>query len=380
MGEKEKSRILEVAGLFIKLGTIGFGGPPATIGMMQEEAVHKRKWVSSDYFLEMLAATNIVPGPNATEMAAHLGYIRAGLPGLLAGGIGFILPGAALSLIISIIYVQYGSLPEVEGIFLGINPVVAAILTSAFIRLGKSAFLDYRTILIAIASFVAALFGINEIPIIFAGGLLAILLYSASSVNLLPLFMGFFSFAQAKPIAVSPFKNQLVQLGLFFLKVGALLFGSTYMLIAFIQTDVVNKYHWLSHQQMLDAVAAGQITPGPISSTATFVGYVIAGFPGALVATLGMFVPSFMIVILTGKYLPKLNKIPVVQYFLKGVTASAVALIANVTLSVYQSAITDITSGVLTAVSLVLLLFCKVDAFWTIVGGILFGLIRTYLF
>jgi chromate transporter len=283
-------------------------------------------------------------------------------------------------LIISIIYVQYGSLPEVEGIFLGINPVVAAILTTAFIRLGKSAFTDYRTILIAVASFVAALFGINDIPIIFAGGLLAILLYSASSSNLLPLFMGFFSFTQAKPIAGNLIKNQLVQLGLFFLKVGALLFGSTYMLIAFIQTDVVEKYHWLSHQQMLDAVAAGQITPGPISSTATFVGYVIAGFPGALVATLGMFVPSFLIVILTGKYLPKLNKIPVVQYFLKGVTASAVALIANVTLSVYQSAITDISSGILAAVALIAMLFYKMDAFWAIVGGVIFGLVRTFLF
>ena len=380
MGEKKQSRLLEVAGLFIKLGIIGFGGPPATIGMMQEETVHKRKWVSPSYFLEMLAATNIVPGPNATEMAAHLGYIRAGLPGLLVGGISFILPGAALSLLIAVMYVNYGSLPEVKGIFLGINPVVAAILTSAFWSLGKSAFTDYRTVIIAAASFGAALLGVSEIPIIFAGGLLAILLYSASSANILPLFLGFFSITQPKPALTVAFKSQLVQLGLFFLKVGALLFGSTYMLISFIQTDVVNKYHWLSHQQMLDAVAAGQITPGPISSTATFVGYVIAGFPGALVATLGMFVPSFLIVILTGKYLPKINKIPFVQYFLKGVTASAVALIANVTISVYQAAIVDMPSLVLAIAALILLLRFKVDAFWTIVAGVLFGLVRTYLF
>ena len=188
---KKRSRFLEVAGLFIKLGTIGFGGPPATIGMMQEETVHKRKWVSSEYFMEMLAATNIVPGPNATEMAAHLGYIRAGLAGLLAGGISFILPGAAMSLLLGVIYTKFGSLPEVEGIFHGINPVVAAILTSAFIRLGRSAFTDLRTIIIAVASLTAAILGLGEIPIIFAGGFLSILLYSAISTDILPLLVGF---------------------------------------------------------------------------------------------------------------------------------------------------------------------------------------------
>lgn len=377
---KKQSRFLEVAGLFIKLGTIGFGGPPATIGMMEEEAVHKREWVSSEYFMEMLAATNIVPGPNATEMAAHLGYIRAGLPGLLAGGIGFILPGAAMSLLLGLIYTNYGSLPEVEGIFHGINPVVAAILTSAFIRLGRSAFTDIRTILIAVASLTAAVLGIGEIPIIFIGGLLAMLLYAKSGSRILPMLVGFTGFFHQKITLPEFFEKQLVQLGLFFLKVGALLFGSTYVLISFIQSDVVNKFHWLTNQQMLDAIAAGQITPGPISATATFVGFIVAGFPGALVATLGMFIPSFLIVILTGKYLPKLNKIPTVQHFLRGVTASAVALIANVTFSVYQTAVVDIPTAILSFTALLLLMFYKLDAFWVIVGGIVFGLVRSYLF
>lgn len=376
---KQTSKILEIAGLFLKLGTIGFGGPPVTIGMMEEEAVHKRKWVSQRYFLEMLAATNIVPGPNATEMAAHLGYIRAGLPGLLAGGIGFILPGATMSLALGILYAKYGSIPQVEGVFQGINPVVAAILTSAFIRLGKSAFNDYKTIFIGAASLIAALFGIEEIPIIFGGGLLAILLYSRPLTNFLPLFMGFGAIFQQKAAITGLVKNQLVQLGLFFLKVGALLFGSTYVLIAFIQRDVVNKYHWLSYQQMLDAVAAGQITPGPISSTATFIGYVVGGFPGALLATLGMFVPSFLIVILTGKYLPKINKIPIIQFFLRGVTASAIALIAYVTLSVYKASVVDIPTALLTLAALVLLLRYKIDAFWVIIGGILYGVVNSYL-
>ena len=376
----KKATLLELATFFFKIGTIGFGGPAVTIGMMEEEAVHKRKWVSSQYFMEMLAATNIVPGPNATEMSAHLGYICAGLPGLLVGGLSFVLPGATLSLILGIIYVKFGNLPEVTSLFQGINPVVAAILTTAFLRLGKSAFTDYKTLIIGGLSLLAAFLGVDEVPLIFGSGLLAMLLYSKPITNFMPLFLGFTSLYQAKLSLVSAAKSQLLQLGLFFLKVGALLFGSTYVLIAFMQRQVVNQYHWLTYQQMLDAVAAGQITPGPISSTATFAGYVIAGLPGALVASLGMYIPSFLIVILTGKYLPKISRIPLVQYFLKGVTASAVALIAHTTFGIYQAAIIDIPTALLTAVSLFLLFRYKVDAIWIILGGFLFGLAKLYLF
>ena len=376
----KKATLLELATFFFKIGTIGFGGPAVTIGMMEEEAVHKRKWVSSQYFMEMLAATNIVPGPNATEMSAHLGYICAGLPGLLVGGLSFVLPGATLSLILGIIYVKFGNLPEVTSLFQGINPVVAAILTTAFLRLGKSAFTDYKTLIIGGLSLLAAFLGVDEVPLIFGSGLLAMLLYSKPVTNFMPLFLGFTSLYQAKLSLASAAKSQLLQLGLFFLKVGALLFGSTYVLIAFMQRQVVNQYHWLTYQQMLDAVAAGQITPGPISSTATFAGYVIAGLPGALVASLGMYIPSFLIVILTGKYLPRISRIPLVQYFLKGVTASAVALIAHTTFGIYQSAIIDIPTALLTAVSLFLLFRYKVDAIWIILGGFLFGLAKLYLF
>jgi chromate transporter len=377
---KKHSTLLEIASLFFKIGTIGFGGPAVTIGMMEEETVHKRKWVSSEYFMEMLAATNIVPGPNATEMSAHLGYLRAGIPGLLVGGISFILPGAALSLLLAVIYTKFGSLPEVSGLFQGINPVVAAILTSAFLRLGKSAFTDYKTAIIGVISLIAAFLGVSEVPLIFGSGLLAMLLYSKPAANFLPLVLGFSSLYQAKFTLTTVFNNQLVQLGLFFLKVGALLFGSTYVLISFIQREVVNQYHWLTYQQMLDAVAAGQITPGPISSTATFTGYVIAGMPGALVATLGMFIPSFLIVIFTGKYLPKISRIPLVQFFLKGVTASAVALIAHTTFGIYQAAIIDIPTALLAAVSLFLLFRYKLDAIWVILGGFAYGLAKLYLF
>jgi len=379
----KKASLLELAAFFFKIGTIGFGGPAVTIGMMEEEAVHKRKWVTSEYFMEMLAATNIVPGPNATEMSAHLGYICAGLPGLLVGGLSFVLPGATLSLVLGIVYVKFGNLPEVSSLFQGINPVVAAILTTAFLRLGKSAFTDYKTLIIGGLSLLAAFLGIDEVPLIFGSGLLAMLLYSKPVTNFMPLFLGFTSLYQAKLSLVSlasAARNQLLRLGLFFLKVGALLFGSTYVLIAFMQRQLVDQYHWLSYQQMLDAVAAGQITPGPISSTATFAGYVIAGLPGALVASLGMYIPSFLIVIFTGKYLPRISRIPLVQYFLKGVTASAVALIAHTTFGIYLAAIIDIPTAILAGVSLFLLFRYKVDAIWIILGGFLFGLGKLYLF
>ena len=377
---RKQASLLELATFFFKIGTIGFGGPAVTIGMMEEEAVHKRKWVSSQYFMEMLAATNIVPGPNATEMSAHLGYLCAGLPGLLVSGLSFVLPGATLSLILGIIYVKFGNLPQVTSLFQGINPVVSAILTTAFLRLGKSAFTDYKTLIIGGLSLLAAFLGVDEVPLIFGSGLLAMLLYSKPVTNFMPLFLGFTSLYQAKLNLASAAKSQLLQLGLFFLKVGALLFGSTYVLIAFMQRQVVNQYHWLTYQQMLDAVAAGQITPGPISSTATFAGYVIAGLPGALVASLGMYIPSFLIVMLTGKYLPKISRIPLVQYFLKGVTASAVALIAHTTFGIYQAAIIDIPTALLAGISLFLLFRYKVDAVWIILGGFLFGLGKLYLF
>ncbi|MDK2980026.1 MAG: chromate transporter [Chloroflexota bacterium] len=377
---KKQASLLELASFFLKIGTIGFGGPAVTISMMEEEAVHKRKWVSSQYFMEMLAATNIVPGPNATEMSAHLGYICAGLPGLLVSGLSFVFPGATLSLILGVVYVKFGNLPEVTSLFQGINPVVAAILTTAFLRLGKSAFTDYKTLIIGGLSLLAAFLGVDEVPLIFGSGLLAMLLYSKPITNFMPLIMGLTSLTQVKLSLVSAAKNQLLQLGLFFLKVGALLFGSTYVLISFMQRQLVNQYHWLSYQQMLDAVAAGQITPGPISSTATFAGYVIAGLPGAIVASLGMYIPSFMIVILTGRYLPRISRIPLVQYFLKGVTASAVALIAHTTFGIYQAAIVDVPTALLAAVSLFLLFRFKLDTIWIILGGVLFGLAKLYLF
>jgi chromate transporter len=376
---KKSSRLLEVLALFLKLGLIGFGGPAATIGMMEEETVHKRKWVSQEYFLEMLAATNLVPGPNATEMAGHLGYLRAGLPGLLAGGIGFLIPGSVISLIMAVIYVRYGSLPQVKGIFQGINPVVAAILVCAFIRLGKSTFTDYKTGLIAAGSLAAALLGVNEIPIMLAGGALAMLVYSKPAADFLPLLLPFFSSFSVKNVLLEEAKGRLLQIFLFFLKVGALLFGSTYVLIAFMQREIVNSLHWLTYQQMLDAVVAGQVSPGPISTSATFAGYVIAGYPGAALATLGIFTPSFLIVILTGKYLPRINKIPLVQYFLKGVIASAVALIAYVTISVIKTSIVDVWTAVLAISAVILIIRCKVDAFWMILAGVVFGLARIYI-
>ena len=367
------SQLFEVSFLFLKLGTIGFGGPSATIAMMEHEAVEKRKWVSKNYFLEMLAATNLIPGPNATEMASHLGYIHAGLPGLITAGLSFILPSTVISLTLALLYSNFGALPEASTLLSGINPIVAAILTAAFLRLGKSSITDNKTGAIAAGSFFAAILGLSEIIILLLAGVVSIFFYTPSIRHLLPAFFGLplknfdgFSFQIFSD-------NKLAQLGAFFFKVGSLLFGDAYVMIAFIQSDIVNRFNWIDHQQMVDAIAASQITPGPISSTATFIGYLIAGYPGAIIATLGIFLPSFIIVFFTGKLLPKINKIDYVRNFLKGITAASVALIAFVAVSIYLTIMVDIWMILLTFFAVLLLVRYKVDAFYLIFLGLLYG-------
>lgn len=372
------SGLLELSSLFIKLGLIGFGGPPSTIAMMENEAVRRRQWLTRESFLEMLATTNLVPGPNATEMAAHIGFARAGFPGLLTAAISFILPGSLISLILAVFYRRYGTLPQIISIFDFINPIVAAILTSACLRLGKELISDYKKMFIGICSLFAALMGLEEIPIILASGGFAIFLFSDFTKSF-PLALITLGANNAYALALEQEKTGLLtQLWFFFFKAGALLFGSTYILIAFIQRDVVNKYHWLTQQQMLEAIAIGQITPGPISTTATFIGYLVADLPGALLATIGIFLPSFFIVLLVSHTLPQINQNRMVSDFLKGVTASSVALIVFVTIGIFRSTIFDFYSLSMVLLSAVLLFKYNLDPFWLISSGIALGLIKVF--
>ena len=376
----KQTKFIEIATLFLKLGTIGFGGPSSTIAMMEDETVRKRKWVSREYFLEIMAVTNIVPGPNATEMAAHLGYIRAGFPGLIIAGISFMLPATIISVILAIFYKRFGSLPQINGGFSIINAIVVAILISALLRLSKPVYKTNFSLFLGGSSLIAALFGCDQVIIMLISGLISLFYYSVNQRHLTPLIVGILSFENIHYRFESILHSKLAQLGLFFLKVGSLLFGSTYILLAFIQQDLIKNFNWITEQQVIDAIAVGQITPGPISTTATFIGYVIAGFPGSIISTVGMFLPSFIIVLFTAKFLPKINHLSTIKALLDGISASAVALIAFAIINLMKSTINDLTSIVIASFALILSIKYEVDTLWLIIGGVLLGFIKVFLF
>ena len=376
----KQTKFIEIATLFLKLGTIGFGGPSSTIAMMEDETVRKRKWVSREYFLEIMAVTNIVPGPNATEMAAHLGYIRAGFPGLIIAGISFMLPATIISVILAIFYKRFGSLPQINGGFSIINAIVVAILISALLRLSKPVYKTNFSLFLGGSSLIAALFGCDQVIIMLISGLISLFYYSVNQRHLTPLIVGILYFENIHYRFESIIHSKLAQLGLFFLKVGSLLFGSIYILLAFIQQDLIKNFNWITEQQVIDAIAVGQITPGPISTTATFIGYVIAGFPGSIISTVGMFLPSFIIVLFTAKFLPKINHLSTIKSLLDGISASAIALIAFAIINLMKSTINDLTAIVIASFALILSIKYEVDTLWLIIGGVLLGFIKVFLF
>jgi len=363
--------------LFLKIGATSFGGPAASTAIIQHETVEKRKWLTHEHFLDLLAAVNLVPGPNSTEMAIHVGFTHAGWPGLILSGAAFIFPAFLISLALAWVYTRFGSLPQVSALFYGINPAVLAIILTACYRLWKSAVKGWVAALAAGVCFAASLLGVDEVIILLAAGAFGVLI-SGQALKLallpLPLYL-----PMAAPLLIEAASDKLVRMGLFFLKVGALLFGSGMVLFAFIQRDVVETFGWLSQQQLIDAIAVGQMTPGPVLSSATFIGYLVAGLPGALVATIGVFLPSFLIVAFLGFLIPRLQKNPLAKAFLKGVNLAVVALILSVCVSLARSAVIDLPSLLIFAVALLALLRFKVDAPWVVVGGALLGLARLLL-
>jgi len=370
-------RLLQVAGLFLKLGTISFGGPAAHIALMEQEAVHKRGWLSREHFLDLLAAVNLVPGPNATEMAVHIGFVHAGWPGLIAGGVAFIVPAFLINLAVAMVYVRFGTLPQVTMLLYGIKPAVVAIVLAATYRLGRTALRDRRSLVLGLACLAAALLGANEAAVLLTAGAIGVLLYAVPQWPSLARRMmgGSLLMMALQPAAVGS-HDRLVRLGLFFFKVGALLFGSGMVLFAFIQRDVVTNYAWLTKQQLLDAIAVGQMTPGPVLSAATFIGYLIAGVPGAVVSAVAIFSPSFMIIALTGPWIPRLRRSPAAQAFLRGVNAAVVALILSVSLTLFRSAIVDGWTALILLAGLAALLRFQADTLWLITGGAAVGLVH----
>jgi len=375
---KKTNKLYEIAALFLKLGTIGFGGPPANIALMEQETVHKRKWVDQDYFLDMLAATNLIPGPNAAEMALHLGYARAGIAGMFTAGIFYIIPSFLLSLVLAVLYAHYGSVPQVEAIFYAINPLLISIIITSAYRLGKGVIKDLQSGLVFAAFLAATLLGLNETLVILLSGVCWVLLHlPPEKKDRLAIIL----LSPITPIGVLSISNtSITGIFFYFLKTGAVMFGSGLTLLALIQNDVVNVFHWMTQRQLVDAITVGQITPGPVSSAATFIGYQVAGMPGAFVATLGIFLPSFLIVILTSKWLLTIKKDGIVHHFLQGVTIGVIALILVVAYRIVLTAITDGLTLVIALVGLIFLWKYEVETIWLILAGVAISLIKFYLF
>jgi chromate transporter len=370
------SNLTEVASLFLKLGFTAFGGPAAHIGIMHDEIVVRRKWLTDEEFLDLLGATNLIPGPNSTEMAIHIGYRRAGWPGLLAGGFGFIAPATLITLMLAWLYVQYGTTPQLEWLMYGIKPVVIAIIAQALWTLGRKAFKTKLALIAGIMVFALYFLGFNEIALLFAGGIIVMLIVNIQRIQkinpaiLIPL--GGITLAQNIPFSLST-------LFLIFLKIGSVLYGSGYVLLAFLRNDFVLRLGWLTDQQLIDAVAIGQVTPGPLFTAATFIGYLLGGTSGALLATLGIFLPSFIFVLISNPLIPKIRNSVWMSSLLDGVNASSLGLMAAVTFQLAFSSLTDFPTVLIAIVSLVLLLRYKINSTWLIAGGALTGLILSMI-
>ena len=381
-----KGPVREVALLFLRLGAVAFGGPAAHIAMFRDEVVTRRKWISNQHFLDLLGATNLIPGPNSSEMALHVGYVRAGWRGLLAAGLGFALPATLIVLALAVLYVEYGTTPAAEWLLYGIKPIVIAIIAQAMWGLLRTAVKGRLLAVIGAAVFALYLLGFNEIALLFGGGAIYMFVQNAARLRRLrngigaPIIaLSCIPGALLAPAASSSATFSLGTLFLTFLKIGAVWYGSGYVLLAFLRNDFVERLGWLTSQQLLDAVAIGQVTPGPVFTTATFIGYVTGGLPGALLATVGIFLPSFVFVLITNPFIPRLRRSPWLSGLLDGVNVAALGLMAAVTLELGQDALRDGVTVALAASAAVLLVRFKINSTWLILGGGLIGLARSLL-
>lgn len=381
--------LLEVAGLFLKLGTTAFGGPAAHVAMMQDEVVRRRRWLTSEEFLDLLGATNLIPGPNSTEMAIHIGHRRAGWPGLIVAGACFILPAAMLVTGIAWAYVRYVTLAEARGILYGIKPVIIAVVVQALWSLGKTALKSSLLAVLGAAAVAANFLDANELLVLFSAGMIMAIIQlfrKQSSPGLLSIMppvllskpiLAVVTSGAATAGAVASFG--LWPLFLFFLKVGSVLFGSGYVLLAFLRSDLVERFGWLTESQLLDAIAVGQMVPGPVFTTATFIGHLLGGLPGAAVATIGIFVPAFFFVAISGPLIPRLRQSAIAGAVLDGVNIASLALMAVVTWHLARAALVDWLTVTLALAASVLLLRYKLNSAWLVLGGAGVGLGKVLL-
>jgi len=374
---KEENRLLEVAKVFFKLGCFAFGGPAAHIAMMEEEVVNKRKWMTRQHYLDLIGATNLIPGPNSTEMTMHCGHERAGFKGLFVAGISFILPAVVTTGLLAFIYVEYGDLPNIKPFFYGIKPAVLAVIASAILKLGKKAIKGWELAMFGVLVLVLSLIGINEIVVLLGTGVLgAFYFYTKNKIA-------------SSPKSVVPFfllnigvgglaKMTTLNVFLTFLKVGSILYGSGYVLFAYLKVELVET-GFMSNQELLDAIAMGQFTPGPVLSTATFIGYQLTGFWGAIAASVGIFLPSFLFVLLLNPLIPKMQKSKFLRGFLNSVNVAAVGIMIAVLITMVKDTIFPEMlfewRALVIAVLSVFLVFVvkKINVMWIIIGGAILG-------
>ncbi|HYX53248.1 MAG TPA: chromate efflux transporter [Candidatus Limnocylindrales bacterium] len=380
----ETTSLSEIAQVFLKLGTIAFGGPAAHIALMEEEFVRRRGWLTRQEFLDRLGAANLIPGPSSTEMAIHIGFARRGWKGLVVAGVCFIFPAALIVGLLAAAYVSYGSLPQIEGVLYGIKPVVVAIVAQACWKLARTAVKSVILFSIAVLAAVLYAFNINTVGILILAAFLATgpLLFKVHHTPVLPALATWFTPSRllstsALVVASTGARFSLLRLFGTFLKTGAALFGSGYVLLAFLRADFVLRLRWLTEKQLLDAISVGQFTPGPVFTTATFIGYVIAGVPGAIVSTIGIFLPGFFLVAASGPIVRNVRRHPIAAAAFDGVNVASLALMAVVAIQLGKAAVVDPITAVIAAVTLVMLLRTRINPAWPIAGGAVLGVIKS---
>ena len=390
-GRSSSVSLWDIAVYFLRLGLLAFGGPAAHIAMMEEETVRRRHWLSKEKFLDLLGAANLIPGPTSTETAIYIGYQQAGLAGLFIAGVCFILPAAIMVTILAWAYVLYGSLPQVSDLLYGIKPIIIAVILQALWSLGRSALKTRFLIICGLVALALSVLGVSPLLVIFGiGSIVGVRRWIVEkrrevkprlvSLCLLLLLPALAAGMQAGGTYLEPSSSfGLWPLFVVFFKVGSIVFGSGYILLAFLQTDLVTRLHWITNSQLLDAITIGQVTPGPVFTTATFIGYLLGGPAGAFVATVGIFAPGFILVMISGPLIPRIRNSTIAGAFLDGVIVASLALMTFVTYQLGMAAWVDIVAVCLTVLSLFLSIRFHVNSTWLVLLGAVVGILRYLL-
>ena len=380
-----KKKLIELMLVSLKIGSTSFGAPTAHIAMMEDEYVRKRQWVTPEEFLDLLAVANLIPGPNASETCYHVGYLYAGYPGLFVAGFSFILPAFITSMVLSWVYVRYGSLPQIEGLFYFLNPLVLGIVLVTTWRIGRSSLTSWEQYTLFGLAIAGKLLNVNEVLIMLGCGALSVLVYyalkrkSGTPGNLLFSIVPLPLIGMAIKMMLETVSERAWHIFWYFLRTGAVLFGSSLVLIALIEKDVVNRFGWLTTQQLTDAIAVGQITPGPVLSSSTFVGFIAGGFWGGIASTVGVFLPSFIIVAITAPLVKKLRENEITSAFLGGVNAAVVALILMVCVNLAQNALVDVWTVAVLVAGVLGLVLLKAQPYMLVLTGLAMGLIKALI-